>query len=228
MKQTKTKNFCYLYRHIRLDTLVPFYIGIGSDLHFKRAFSKSSRNKHWNSIVAVIDYRVEILLKDLTWEEACKKEIQFIKIHGRSDLKLGTLCNWTNGGEGSFGVIMKQETKNKISKKKKGQNAGIPKSQEHNFKNSEAHKGIPRSEEAKQKMSKSHTGLHIGDKNIMFGKKHTEESKRKNRESNLGLHEGEKNHFFGKKHSEETKKIISEKKSEYHRLKKLAKLQAAS
>ena len=32
-----------LYRHIRLDKNVPFYIGIGKDI--KRAYSKSNRNK---------------------------------------------------------------------------------------------------------------------------------------------------------------------------------------
>ena len=30
----------YLYRHIRLDTNEIFYIGIGSDINYKRAFIK--------------------------------------------------------------------------------------------------------------------------------------------------------------------------------------------
>ena len=41
----------YLYRHIRSDKNVPFYIGIGIDSNYYRAKSKKSRNDHWNKIV---------------------------------------------------------------------------------------------------------------------------------------------------------------------------------
>jgi hypothetical protein len=95
----------YLYRHIRLDKNEPFYIGIGSDEYknCERAYSKFYRNKHWNNITNIASYEVEIIAEDLTWEEACKKEIEFIKLYGRSDLKLGTLVNMTDGGDGFKG-----------------------------------------------------------------------------------------------------------------------------
>jgi len=61
----------YVYRHIRLDTNQPFYIGIGSDNTYYRANKKSQRNIHWKRVVAKTDYEVEIMLDDLTWEQAC-------------------------------------------------------------------------------------------------------------------------------------------------------------
>lgn len=69
----------YIYRHIRLDKNVPFYIGIGSDDEgfYLRAFRKG-RNAHWNNIVKKTDYLVEIILDDLSWEEACVKEQQIM------------------------------------------------------------------------------------------------------------------------------------------------------
>jgi len=107
----------YVYRHIRLDTDEVFYIGIGSDTdgNYVRANSKHQRNKHWYS-VSKNGYDVEILFDNLLWEDACKKEKEFIKLYGRKDLKEGTLVNKTNGGDGSVGAIISEETRKKISK----------------------------------------------------------------------------------------------------------------
>lgn len=93
----------YVYRHVRLDVNKPFYIGIGSDSTYARAYTKDRRNKHWKNI-AKKGYEVEILLDSLTWEEACEKEKEFIQLYGRTDLNTGILCNKTNGGEGFLGV----------------------------------------------------------------------------------------------------------------------------
>jgi hypothetical protein len=94
----------YVYRHIRLDKNEIFYIGIGSDNEgkYKRAYSKCERNKHWLSIVSKSDYEIDIILDDLTWEQACQKEEEFIKLYGRKDLNEGSLVNMTNGGEGTI------------------------------------------------------------------------------------------------------------------------------
>lgn len=105
----------YLYRHIRLDKNEPFYIGIGSDEEgqYERAYSKESRTKYWHSIVSKAGYEIEVLLNELTWEEACQKEIQFIKLYGRKDLNEGTLVNMTDGGEGTPGFKHSDITKEK-------------------------------------------------------------------------------------------------------------------
>lgn len=95
----------YVYRHIRLDKNEPFYVGIAKDEYknCERAYSKYYRNKHWHNIINKSHYEVEIILDDLTWEEACKKEIEFIKLYGRADLKTGSLVNMTDGGDGFKG-----------------------------------------------------------------------------------------------------------------------------
>jgi hypothetical protein len=35
----------YVYRHIRLDKNEPFYIGVGSDSNYSRAFTKRSSHR---------------------------------------------------------------------------------------------------------------------------------------------------------------------------------------
>ena len=104
----------YVYRHIRLDKDHVFYVGIGSDDNYDRAYSKDSRNNHWHSIVNKSDYEIEIMLDDLSWEDACKKETEFIKLYGRNDLNEGTLVNMTDGGEGLIKPSI--QVKEKISK----------------------------------------------------------------------------------------------------------------
>ena len=111
----------YVYRHIRKDKNQPFYIGIGSDRKFKRANqSGNRRNKIWNDIVSKSDYVVDIIFEEITWEEACEKEKEFIALYGRIDIATGTLCNMTDGGDGAKGAIRTDEFKKNISNIKKG------------------------------------------------------------------------------------------------------------
>lgn len=100
----------YVYRHIRLDKNEPFYIGIGSDNTYKRAYKTKGRSKYWENI-SINGYEVEILMDNITWEDACKKEVEFISMYGRKDLGQGTLVNLTNGGDGSPGVIVSEKTR---------------------------------------------------------------------------------------------------------------------
>jgi hypothetical protein len=100
----------YVYRHIRLDKNEPFYIGIGSDKTYQRAYKTKGRSKYWEN-VSINGYEVEILMDNITWEDACKKEVEFISMYGRKDLGQGTLVNLTNGGDGSPGVIVSEKTR---------------------------------------------------------------------------------------------------------------------
>ena len=84
-----------------MDKNEPFYIGIGKDE--VRAFSNKSRNRYWRFIVGITDYEVDILLSDITWEEAQEKEKELIALYGRKDLNKGTLVNMTDGGDGTLG-----------------------------------------------------------------------------------------------------------------------------
>jgi hypothetical protein len=112
----------YVYRHIRLDKNEPFYIGIGSDSDYKRAneLRNARRNPIWHKIACKTEIEVEIVLDDLTYEDAIAKEIEFIGIYGRLDKGNGILSNLTDGGEGTLGVIVCEETKRKNSERFKG------------------------------------------------------------------------------------------------------------
>lgn len=97
-----------VYRHIRVDKNEPFYIGIGKEE--SRAYSYKGRSTGWKSI-AKQGYEVEILFEDLTWDQACEKEKEFIALYGRKDLKTGILVNLTSGGDGALGRPMTERLK---------------------------------------------------------------------------------------------------------------------
>jgi hypothetical protein len=151
----------YIYRHIRLDKNIPFYIGIGVDDNegkFKRSKAKEHRNDYWHRIVSKTDYKVDIILNDLTWEEACEKEREFIKLYGRKDKSQGCLANQTDGGDGGTGVIVKPETREKIrqfqlSLDKKGK-PGRVWTQESKDKLANTIRGVKHSPEAIERMRK--------------------------------------------------------------------------
>ena len=147
----------YLYRHVRLDKNEPFYIGISSDNKYKRANSLIGRNKYWINITSKSDYRVEIVMDNLTWEEACEKEIELIALYGRKDLKLGPLVNRTNGGDGLCGILVSTETRLKMSKSQSKRIFGNL-SEETRRKISIAHTGKKFSKEHRDKIIKANTG----------------------------------------------------------------------
>lgn len=135
----------------------PFYIGIGKSE--KRAYQRNHhRSNYWKNIAAK-GYRVDIIFDDLTWEEACNKEKELISLYGRNNLSEdGLLCNLTDGGDGGFGVVVREDTKEKIrqyqlSLNKKGQ-PGRQQSDETKEKIRQTLKGTTRPEEVKEKMRK--------------------------------------------------------------------------
>jgi hypothetical protein len=167
----------YVYRHIRLDKNEPFYIGIGSDMTYKRAKEKSRRSQLWNKIIAKTDYEVEILVDDITFDYAKLKEIEFIKLYGRIDLGNGTLANLTDGGDGLINRIFTPEHRRKLSLSQVGRKV----SEEQKDKLRKYRVGIPNSPEARSKISKANKGRintpelmellrnRKGEKNPVFG-----------------------------------------------------------
>jgi hypothetical protein len=105
---------CYVYQHRRLDTNDVFYVGIGAEPLYRRAFSKHHRNLHWKSIVKKAGYVVDIIYKDISWQQACKYEVNLIAMYGRKDLDTGLLVNKTIGGEGVLGRVVSLETREKM------------------------------------------------------------------------------------------------------------------
>jgi hypothetical protein len=150
----------YVYRHIRHDKNEPFYIGVGTNKDLKREYQKLSRRSNlWNKISAKTSYDVEIMIDDITIEEAKKKEIEFIELYGRINAGTGTLANLTNGGEGCVGVIPTEETRKKISEKLKGR--VVTQEQREMIRNTL--KGNIVSEETRMKISKTTKGKVFSD-----------------------------------------------------------------
>jgi hypothetical protein len=142
----------YVYRHIRLDNNEVFYIGIGVRAKHRRSRTIVRRNPHWKNIVAKSEWRAEILIDNISFEEAKLEEISLIKQYGRADLGLGTLVNMTDGGDGTHGVIVPKEMRLEMSKR----NLGKVLSEEHKQKISKALKGkiISATTRQKQRMAK--------------------------------------------------------------------------
>lgn len=166
----------YVYRHIRLDKNIPFYIGVGSDDRFKRAYSKRGRNIRWQRIVGKTEYEVDILLFDISWDDAIRKEIEFISLYGRVDLGTGCLVNMTDGGEGALNQIKSEETILKLRNKKVSEKTKLL--------ISKAHKGKKLSDETKRKLREANLGKITPEcvkeklRKKSTGFKHTEETKR--------------------------------------------------
>ena len=167
----------YVYRHIRLDKNEPFYIGIGSDEKYKRAYTNDSRNKLWKSIVSRTDYEVEILFDNITWENACIKEIEFIDLYKRK-CDNGILANLSIGGDGGAnGFKRNEESVKKGALKRTGYKRTIETKQ----KISNAKKGIKLSENAKEKIR-----IRMIGNSYTLGVKLSEEHKNKISKANKG------------------------------------------
>ena len=125
----------YLYRHIRHDKNEVFYIGVGTvkpnarsfETRYTRAHQRkptNRQNKHWLNIVNISDYSIEIMLESPDRDFILKKEIEFIKLYGRADLKKGTLVNWCDGGQGPTGTKWTEEMRKECSRRMKGRTSG--------------------------------------------------------------------------------------------------------
>lgn len=147
----------YVYRHIRLDKNEPFYIGISNSKTYERAYTKSHRNNMWHKIINKTEYRVDIVIDGLTYDEAKEKEAEFIALYGRINIKTGILCNMTEGGDGTVGYVFDEETREKIRQANKGWKP----TEEMLKKMSKARKGKKFSEEHRKNLSKACMGRYL-------------------------------------------------------------------
>ncbi|KKM95543.1 hypothetical protein LCGC14_1187090 [marine sediment metagenome] len=161
---------------------VPFYIGKGSDTRYK--VRNHLGNNHSNGLlknkickVGAKNVRIHFLHKDLTEKEAFRQERYWISYYGRRDLGIGTLCNLTDGGEGTSGRIHSVEARRKIGEWSRN----FVRTEEHCAKISTAQKDKPRPWTA-------------GKNHGMYGKHHTDEAKCKMGESRRGKAVGEVHH----------------------------------
>lgn len=97
----------YIYQHIRLDTGLPFYVGMGKA---RRAWHiGKNRSRWWNSVAAKAGGRkVEILASGLDKELAALAECELIDKYRRLRVPL---VNMTTGGDGSNFLLPHQRAK---------------------------------------------------------------------------------------------------------------------
>jgi hypothetical protein len=172
-----------VYFHINVDKNIIFNVGIGNS---KRPYSKHNRNKWWHNFVKKYDYNVIIVHTNLSWNEACELEKKYIAQIGRKDLKLGTLLNLTNGGDGgdtSSGKKHSNKTKKKMS---------------------ESHLGEKNAFYGKKHSKKSIKKI-VEKRKFQIIKKHSDKTKKKLSK----IRKGDKNPFYGKKHSKNSIQKIS-------------------
>lgn len=97
-------NIFYVYLHRRKTDNKVFYVGKGKG---KRAYRPYGRNPRWNNTANKHGFSVEIVFDNLLEQEAFSLEIDTIK--EMQYLFPDTLCNLTNGGEGSSGYKWSDE-----------------------------------------------------------------------------------------------------------------------
>jgi hypothetical protein len=135
-----------------------FYIGKGkgnrSQMHIYNSTTRHRKNpKLYNKIRKILNsgsnYKVEFLFSSNDELICLEKEMQWITFYG-----LSTLCNLTNGGEGTSGLsrpdliaynktrVFSQETRAKISLSNTGKTKGVKQSEDHKKKRSDALKRL--------------------------------------------------------------------------------------
>jgi hypothetical protein len=140
-------NDYYTYAYLREDR-TPYYIGKGKGrrIYSTNRLINPPKDKS----------RIIFLKKNLTEAEAFKHEVYMIFVLGRKELGTGILRNLTNGGEGTSGAVVSEETKKKQSVAKSGEN--------------HPQFGIPVTEETKKKISEAKSGKFTGENNPNYGR----------------------------------------------------------
>ena len=155
--------------YLDLDN-VPFYVGKGKDdrYYVSMHLAKDRPNSFLqNKIrkVGVDNVKIHFLHENISEKEAFSWESYWIKYIGRRDKGEGSLCNLTDGGEGSSGHTVSKETRQKISAANKGRFAGA----------NHPMYGRSHTKETKQKIGAANKG----ENHPMYGKSHTKETKQK-------------------------------------------------
>lgn len=105
----------YVYILYRPWDMTPCYVGKGKGNRVRdhARHGAEHRNGHLRNLIKKAGGALpfEIVLETSDEETAFAEEIRLIRIIGRADLRLGPLCNLTDGGEGTSGRVQSDEEK---------------------------------------------------------------------------------------------------------------------
>lgn len=163
------------------------YVGQANDFKQREYDWKCLKNHYAGKLIynarkkyGLENFKTEVLRECKTKDELNEWEKYYIKT---LNTKVPNGYNLTDGGEGTLGVIVSDETRKKMSDVKKGRHV---------------------SEETKKKISEAKKGKYVGESSPMYGRKRPEFAEKM---------KGENNPFFGKTHTQDTiDKIIKANK----------------
>lgn len=190
MDSSKSGNYVYGNYIFEYE---PFYIGkgcgnrINNTLYDKSKFKLNKISKLNNTNIEIISKKIS---ENLSNEDSIILEKKLINKIGRRDLNSGTLVNLTDGGDGRINSKHSIETKNKISRNRRGKGIGwvhsnntLKKMSEKQSGNGNGFFGMTHSQVAKDNISMKNSGTG----HPMYNKQHTEEVKNKIKEKRKNL-----------------------------------------
>lgn len=137
------------------------YVGISKDV--KHRFRNGKGYQHQKIMYSAIqkygwkNVETAILFEHLTEDEAKQKEIETIALYRTTDRRYG--YNQTFGGEGANGRVESEENKRRFGERMSKLHKGVPLSEEHKKKISDAMKGKPKtySEDGRRRIIESNS-----------------------------------------------------------------------
>lgn len=165
------KDIYYVYEWYNIDTGEVFYVGKGKDYRYKNI---SHRNILFKNYYNTHNCNVRIIFNNLSEEDAFKKEIETIKYYKENTNY--KLTNRTNGGEGSSGLIVSDEFREKMKQLVMGE-------KNPNY-------GHKWTEEMKQNLREKMKNRYDGENNPNYGHKWSREQRANNNTSKKVICDG--------------------------------------
>ena len=161
-----TKYYTYIYQDPTRNNET-IYVGKGQGLRCNTHLAREDKHQFVSRLRKIRNAGMKpVIIKNYEINEHTALEMEkfWINFYGRKDLNLGTLLNLTDGGEGTSGYVVSEETKQKLREARAQQaNVGhVPKghklTEEHKEKISRAGVGRVVSQETKEKIRRANLG----------------------------------------------------------------------